>query len=240
MGRTAGGVFNTYLKSGGNALNGSVFGYMRDTSWMANTYINNRSGLPKVNQPFRNYGASLGGPVRIPKLYNGKNGTFFYLGAEAYRQTSSVANEFAVPTAAEIASDFSNSLSRSGGLQVIYDPLGGGRTPSAGNIIPASRISTVGSRIAQTYPAGTREPRFHGDNNISVVTSQYDRADQMTGKLDHRLFEWWNASLSYLHYGSREPGENWFNTVSSPTHWLLARKVDATQINNLLTAGPTR
>jgi trimeric autotransporter adhesin len=239
MGRTGGGVFNTYMKSGANGLNGSLFGYMRETSWMANTYFNNRNGLPKVSQPFRNYGASVGGPVWIPKVYNGKNKTFFFLGAEAYRQTSSVSNEFAVPTAAEIAGDFSQSLSRAGGLQVIYDPLGGTRTPFAGNIIPASRLSTVGSRIAQTYPAGTRAPRFHGDNNISVASTQYDRADQLTGKFDHRVADWWNASLSYLHYGSREPGENWFGTISSPGQWLLARKVDATQINNLLTLGPT-
>ena len=42
-----------------------------------------------------------------------------------------------------------------------------------------------------------------------------------------------------LHYGSREPGENWFGTVSSPAAWLLARKVDASQINSLFTVGAT-
>lgn len=239
MGRTGGGVFNTYMKSGSNALTGSAFGYMRETDWMANTYFNNRSGLPKVEQPFRNYGGSLGGPILIPKIYDGRNRTFFFVGAEAYRQTSSISNEFAVPTAREIAGDFSQSLARAGGLQTIYDPIGGSRTPFPGNIIPASRLSTVGSRIAQTYPAGTRAPRFHGDNNIAVATNQYDRADQLTGKFDHRITDWWNASLSYLHYGSREPGENWFGTTSSPGQWLLARKVDSTQANSVLTLGPT-
>jgi hypothetical protein len=238
MGRTGGGVFNTFLKSGSNALHGSGFGYMRETEWLANTYFNNRNGLEKRDQPFRNYGGSLGGPIYIPKLYNGRNRTFFWIGAEAYRQTSSVSNEFAVPTALERTGDFSQSFRRAGGLQTIYDPLTtraeGTRDPFAGNAIPASRLSTAGFNIAQTYPLPMRSS-FFGENNYAASTSQYDRADQLTGKFDHTITPWWRVSLSYLHYGSREPGENWFGTVSSPAQWLLARKVDATQVNSVLT-----
>ncbi len=247
MGRTGGGVFNTFLKSGSNRLTGSGFGYMRETKWVANSYFNNRNGVPRPAQPARNYGGSIGGPIWIPKVYNGRNRTFFFVGAEAYRMTSSVSNEFAVPTAAEIGGDFSKSLSRTGGLQTIYDPRttranpAGGflRDPFPDNIIPADRLSPTGLAIAKTFPTQLRTPRYHGDNNMPVATSQYDRADQLTGKFDHRVRDWWQASLSYLHYGSREPGENWFNTVSSPAQWLLARKVDATQFNNTLTPGPT-
>src|SRR5215203_131666 len=87
MGRTGGGVFNTYLKSGGNSYHGSLFGYMRETGWLANTFFNNRNGTPITDQPFRNYGGSFGGPVNIPKVYNGKNRTFFWIGFEGYRDT---------------------------------------------------------------------------------------------------------------------------------------------------------
>ncbi len=246
MGRTGGGMFNTYMKSGTNQLHGSAFGYMRQTDWVANTFFNNRAGIPVKEQPFRNYGGSFGGPIWIPKVYNGKNKTFFFIGAEAYRQTSSVSNSFAVPTAAEINGDFSNSFARTGGLQQIFDPLttvsngAGGftRTMFPGNVIPANRLNATGLAIAKTYPTGA-VPAYFGQNNISVATSQYDRADQMTGKFDHRMFNWWQANFSYLHYGSREPGENWFSTVSSPTQWLLGRKVDATQFNNTITVNPT-
>ena len=247
MGRTGGGVFNTYLKSGSNAVHGSAFGYMRQTDWLANTYFNNKNGLPRQNQPFRNYGGSIGGPIRIPKVYDGRNRTFFWIAGEAYRQTSAVSNEFAVPTAAEISGDFSHTLAKGGGLQTIYNPLttrpdgngGYARTPFDGNIIPTSMLNPIGVAIARTFPAATRAPRYHGDNDIAVASSQFDRADQLTGKFDHQVMGWWHASLSYLHYGSREPGENWFKTVSSPAQWLLGRKVDATQINNILTPSPT-
>jgi hypothetical protein len=247
MGRTGGGVFNTYMKSGSNRLTGSAFGYIRETDWIANTYFNNRGGIERREQPFRNYGASVGGPVWIPKLYKGTNRTFFFLGAEAYRQTSSVSSEFAVPTAAELGGDFSQSRTQTSGLQTIYDPLttrsngSGGWTRDAfvGNVIPSDRMSPVGLAIARMFPAPTRAARYYGDNNISVATSQYDRADQVTGKLDHEVFSWWRASVSYLHYGSREPGENWFGTVASPAQWLLARKVDATQVNSVLTPSAT-
>lgn len=241
MGRTGGGVFNTYLKSGTNKLSASAFGYMRQTDWMANTYFNNRNGRPRVDQPFRNYGGSVGGPVWIPKLYDGRNKTFFFVGAEAYRQTSSVSNELAVPTAAEIAGNFSGRA----GSPAIYDPattrLENGvyrRDPFAGNIIPANRLNPVGLNLAKTFPAPTKDAAF-GLNNIAVATSQFDRADQMTAKLDHSFTQWWRANFSYLHYGSREPGENWFASISSPAQWLLARKVDATQVNNIINIGST-
>jgi len=247
MGRTGGGVFNTYMKSGSNGLHGSGFGYLRETAWAANSFFNNRGGLKKADVPFKNYGGSIGGPVWIPKIYNGKNKTFFWVGAEAYRQTSALGSELAVPTALERAGDFSKTLARTGGLQTIYDPLttrsdgAGGfvRTPFAGNLIPSNRISVAGANIAKEYGLPTREAASYGQSNYSASASLYDRADQMTAKLDHEVFSWWRASLSYLHYGSREPGSNWFNSATGPGSSLLFRKVDATQFNNVLTPNAT-
>ncbi|MGC4050602.1 MAG: carboxypeptidase-like regulatory domain-containing protein [Paludibaculum sp.] len=78
MGRTGGGTFNTFLKSGSNRMHGSAFGYLRETEWLANNFFSNRAGQPRIDQPFRNYGGSIGGPIRIPKIYDGKNKTFFW------------------------------------------------------------------------------------------------------------------------------------------------------------------
>lgn len=247
MGRTGGGVFNTYMKSGSNGLHGSGFGYLRETSWAANSFFNNRAGLPRAEVPFKNYGGSIGGPIWIPKLYNGKNRTFFWVGAEAYRQKSGLSQEMSVPTALERNGNFSQSLARAGGLQVQYDPLttvsdgAGGftRTPFAGNILPASRINRVGQNILNEYPNPSRAAAFYGQNNYSASASLQDRADQFTAKLDHEFAPWWRSSVSYLHYGSKEPGENWFGTSTGPSSWLLYRKVDATQVNNIFTPNPT-
>ncbi len=224
MGRTGGGVFNTFLKSGSNEYHGSLFGYLRETDWQANTFFNNRSGIDRPNQPFKNFGGSIGGPISIPKLYNGKNRTFFWIGAEGYRQISPLTKDLAVPTAAERVGDFSQSLTKAGALDVIYDPLttttdasgAVARTPFAGNIIPQGRLNAVGLATASYFPVQRRTPRYLGDSNYTGIASLFDRANQQTGKLDQVITNWWHANFSYLHYNSREPSGNLFQSISAP------------------------
>jgi len=247
MGRTGGGTFNTFLRSGTNQVHGSAFGYMRETEWLANNYFSNAAGTARIDQPFRNYGGSIGGPIRIPKIYDGRNRTFFWITGEAYRQTESAGTILAVPTERERNGDFSRSLSRldyqAGALQAIYDPLtttaAGTRQVFAGNVLPASRIDAAGKAMASYYPLPNAAARFYGDANYNATVAAYNRADQTTWKVDHELFRWWKASASYLHYGSREPGNAWFGGVASPNQGVLFRKVDATQVNSTLTPTPT-
>jgi len=247
MGRTGGGVFNAYLKSGSNTLHGSAFGYMRQPEWLANDFFNNRNGIARPNTPFKNYGGSFGGPIRIPKIYDGRNKTFFWTGGEAYRQKSSASQEFATPTAAQRAGDFSAAVTSRGVQQTIYDPLStrsngaGGfiRDPFVGNVIPANRINPVGAAIVQFFPQPTKVATYLGQNNLIATPILQDRADQLTFKVDHELRPWWKASASYLHYGSREPAETWFGTIASTSATMLYRKVDATQVSNLFTPSPT-
>lgn len=245
MGRTGGGMFNTFLKSGGNTFHGSLFGYMRQTDWLANTFFNNRNGAKITDQPFRNYGGSFGGPVIIPKVYNGKNKTFFWLGFEGYRDTQAASREQYTPTAAERIGDFSRTLNSAGALQTIYDPLttqaDGSRSPFSGNIIPGARIDTVGRNIAATYMLSNKATggRFYGDNNLAGSGPLSSIADQKFIKFDHQITSWWRASLSYLRYNSSEPGENPYPTISSPDQWYLDRYVDTTQVNTTLTPAST-
>src|SRR5579863_2584589 len=114
MARTGGGMFNTFMKSGTNDYHGSVYGHLRRTSWDANAFFSNAAGIPITNQPNTTWGASFGGKVWIPKLYNGKNKTFFYLGYEHYDDIQSSSSVFATPTSAEKLGDFSKSLSSNG------------------------------------------------------------------------------------------------------------------------------
>ncbi len=243
MGRTGGGMFNTYLKSGGNSYHGSLLGYMRQTDWLANTFFNNRNGVKITDQPFRNYGGSFGGAVWIPKVYNGKNRTFFWLGFEGYRDTQAASREQYTPTSLERIGDFSQSKNNAGGLLTIYDPrttrADGSRDPFMGNIIPVSRIDVAGKNIATTYMNPTKTARYYGDLNLAGAGPLASKADQRFIKLDHQMFNWWRASVSYLHYNSAEPGENPYPTISSPDQWLLGRVVDTTQVNNTLTPSST-
>jgi hypothetical protein len=247
VGRTGGGMFNTFLKSGSNQVHGSLLGYLREKQFLANNFFNNRNGVARPDQPFRNFGGSLGGPVWIPRLYDGRNKSFWFVSQEAYRQKSGLSREFALPTALERAGDFSRSLDRAGAVQPVFDPLTSqlgangavSRQQFPGNIIPASRLNPIGLKLASYYPTAQRAPRFLGDANYLGSDVLVDRADQYTAKFDHELFSWWKANLSYLHYKSREPGGNLFNSVAGNNPSILFRKVDSTQTNHTLTPTPT-
>ncbi len=243
MARTGGGMFNTLMKSGTNSYHGSLYGHLRRTAWDANSFFNNAAGVPITDQPNDTWGASFGGPVRIPHLYNGKNRTFFYLGFEHYDDIQSSSSVFSTPTAAEKTGDFSHSLNPDGSLRLIYDPLtvvGGARQPFPGNVIPASRLNPTGLAIASFFQPSTAAPSYYGANDLNAPGRLPCRAAQYTGKLDEDLRSWWRASLSYLRYFSLEPGNTEFpNNVASPNQWRLQRRVDATQLNNLLTVTPT-
>lgn len=247
MGRVGGGVFNAYMKSGSNQVHGSAFGYTRQTDWLANNFFYNRSGIARPETPYYTWGASLGGPVVVPKVYKGKNRTFFWLVLESYRQKSPLSGDFYVPTALERKGDFSASTVK------IYDPLmthactaadacpSGvtvSRTQFANNIIPLGRLSTVGPNVASYFPLPTRTAAT-GSPNFTGVDTLTDRADEYTGKLDHEFTSWFRSSVSYLHYKSREPGGNPLQTLPGNGSYLLFRKVDATQVNATLTPNPT-
>ena len=216
MGRTGGGTFNTFLRSGTNEIHGSAFGYLRRTEWLANNFFSNRAGQPIPDQPFKNYGGSIGGPVRVPKIYNGRDRTFFFVTGEAYRQYDASGTRLAVPTPLERTGDFSKTLSRAGNgaLQLMYDPQStladGTRLLFPGNVIPANRLSGVGLKMASYYPDPNVATPYYGAPNFDSTVRAFNRADQMTFKADHEVTRWWKASASYLHYGSTEPSNRWF------------------------------
>src|ERR1700733_2410639 len=117
--RTGGGIFNTSIKSGTNELHGSAVGHIRETDWLANNFFANRSGHPRPNSPFKDFAFSLGGPIIIPKLYNGRNKTFFFASDEAYREQDGSNTILSVPTVLEAKGNFSQTFNKNGQLQTI-------------------------------------------------------------------------------------------------------------------------
>jgi hypothetical protein len=243
VGRTGGGTFNTLLRSGSNEWHGSAVGYIRQTDWLANTFFANRSGQPVADQPFRNWAASFGGPIRIPKLFDGSNKTFFFLATEAYRQKDAASTTLSVPTALERKGDFSQTFTRAGGQQVIYDPLttaaDGSRTAFAGNVIPANRLNSAGVALASYYPLPNTATPYYAAPNFNVTVSNPNRGDQFTSKVNHQLFPWVQVSASYIHQKTFETSSQWFGNIASPNQGLLYRKVDATQANATITPQAT-
>jgi hypothetical protein len=84
-GESGDGIVSLTLKSGTNELHGSAYDYLRNKSLDANSWKNNLLGSPRSVDTQNDFGATLGGPVYIPKLYHGKDKTFFFFDYEGFR-----------------------------------------------------------------------------------------------------------------------------------------------------------
>src|SRR5947209_14337625 len=121
-GRLAGGVVTMALKSGGNALHGSVFEYVRNDVFDARNFFDAGKSKLRRNQ----FGATVSGPVVIPKLTDGRNRTFFLASWESFRGISGTSSLGVIPTDLERRGDFSKSFDATGKLVLIKDPLATG------------------------------------------------------------------------------------------------------------------
>ena len=228
-GRTGGGFFNTSARSGSSDLHGAAFGFLRPSKLQANNFFNNRRGIAKPNAPYKLYGGALGGVVRLPGIYNGKDRTFFWTTFEGYRMESFLSETFTVPTERERVGDFSQTP----GL-IVKDPLTG--QPFAGNVIPTNRFDPVGAKLVTYFPKANGTGFL---NNYSATSTLKDRADQQTLKIDHSLTEAWKLSGFYAHYGSREPEADYYGNVANPNGYLLFRNVHALAVNSITSLNAT-
>ncbi|MDR3698482.1 MAG: carboxypeptidase regulatory-like domain-containing protein [Candidatus Sulfopaludibacter sp.] len=153
-GRTGSWLMNVVIKSGTNQLHGSVYDLFANDALNARSFFQAKRGKVRQNDG----GFTLGGPVYIPKVYDGRNKTFFFFGQELfYYRTAGSTSLTTVPTAAFRTGDFSNLANASGAVIPIFDPNStvsdgkGGfvRTQFPGNVIPASRISPISSAMVQ-------------------------------------------------------------------------------------------
>ncbi|MBL8223133.1 MAG: TonB-dependent receptor, partial [Bryobacterales bacterium] len=146
FGRTGGGVINLISKSGTNELHGSVYEFNRNKVLRANDFFSNRAGRARQPFNFNQWGATLGGPIK-------KDRTFFFFNWEQFKQRTASTSIRSVPTEAQRAGDFSQTLTAAGALVQIYDPFSTRTDPTnptnrirdqfPGNRVPASRISSV-------------------------------------------------------------------------------------------------
>jgi len=158
-GRNGGGIISVVTKAGTNTFHGTAYDFIERTPLFANSWANDAAGAAKSTQSLDEYGYTVGGPVRFPRIYNGKDKTFFFNSWESYQQATNLVTGTSVPTALQRAGDFSQTFNSSGALITIYDPASGKlvngvwtRTPFPGNVIPAGRIDPVGQALANAYP----------------------------------------------------------------------------------------
>lgn len=195
VGHTSGTVVNVSIKSGGNAPHGTAYGFFRNPSWDANTFFGNRVGAAKPNYGYKRWGASLTGPVYIPKIYNGRDRTFFAYAYEGVHRSEAYGFTNTTVDPKQATGDFSGLLGISSQYQ-IYDPAtiqpaAGGRfssLPFAGNIVPASRINPIAKSILSHYPQPNTAGRADSLNNFTLPNiSDPDIYFNHTARVDHTI-----------------------------------------------------
>jgi len=168
FGRTQGGIFNLVLKSGGNQIHGSGYLALRNEALNANSFADNYRGAKRPQDRKQNWAGSFGGPVYIPKLYDGRNRTFFYFAYERYKERSyglgSPSRTVPIPDFYEgdfsrllgPVTTFRDALNRQVVRGAIYDPATFRQVPGTtnwvgdmfpGNRIPVSRFSRVARNL---------------------------------------------------------------------------------------------
>ncbi|MGH9674879.1 MAG: hypothetical protein ACRD44_17030, partial [Bryobacteraceae bacterium] len=198
-GRTGGGVINVSVRSGSNKWHGSGYEFLKRTGLNANTFANNSKGAARQGNQLDQYGFSLGGPIRLPRLYNGKDRTFFFFAYEGYREDTYYPSESisSVPTVEQRRGDFTRTLDNSGAMFVIYDPLTGRfegnnwvRSPFVNNAIPANRISPVAANVIKLYPEpNTTTPGSVAWQNNFFLNPNIGRFDfiNLIARVDHHF-----------------------------------------------------
>jgi hypothetical protein len=195
FGHSGGGIINLVYKSGTNVLHGSAFEFLRNSVLDANNFFSNANGIALGSFKRNQFGGSVGGPVVLPKLYNGRNKTFFFFDYEGLRQRSASPATYTVPTALQRTGDFSKTLNSAGALVVIYDPtttVASGSTfvrqPFASNTIPAGRVDPVARNVMKYYPLPNRagDPNA-GTNNYSGTGTSPETINQYDFKVDENI-----------------------------------------------------
>lgn len=190
-GRTGGGIESFVTKSGGNAFHGNVFDFHTSSALSAAAWATkaNTVGATPARKPpthGNNYGATIGGPIYLPKKvfgplggYNeGKDKSFFLFTTDNFRASSASAAFTNLPTLKQRQGDFSELLPS----RVIYDPLT--NAPFPGNIIPQNRFSAVSRNILPLLPQPTNS---NLQQNYLATTTVNTKQDSWSLKINQNF-----------------------------------------------------
>ncbi len=211
-GRFAGGVVNFTTKSGTNHIHGSGWEFLRNKYLNANDFFDNGAGVPRPAFTQNQFGVNLGGPVYIPKIYDGRNKTFFFVDYEGFRLRQGESFSETVPTATERTGNLS-------ALGPVYDPLttcGTGapgapvcapgeaqysRTAFPNSQIPANRLNPTALAWLNLYPL-PNAPGINGQGNYVANASVGGNNNETVARIDQNITDRNHLSARYTYWGN--------------------------------------
>ncbi len=230
-GRTGGGIISVSIKPGTNKPHGAVYEYLRRTEFDANQFVNNATGQPRAGHVLDQYGFEIDGPVMLPRIYRGKDRTFFMFAYEKHRETLPQPVFSSVPTLEQRKGDFSQTLSSSGNLLTVYDPLTvhsnpdfdpkkpvtlanlqNLRNPFAGNLVPRDRMEPIALRVMQDIPLPTGPGDANTQLNNWLASKHTADSDfqNFIARVDHTLTGSWRMYVRW-NYNYRDGGRKNFH-----------------------------
>ena len=180
---SAGGVVNLITKSGTNQLHGSLYEFLRNDKLTGTDFFVNRGGLKKSSLRYNQFGGTVGGPISVPHVYDGKDRTFFFGSYKGLRWVRGITAAGTMPTDLERAGDFSQTRAANGQVIAVYDPLTSPAPTriirdlsarySPGNVVPANRVDPGSKAILPWIPPGNvpGAPLTNLNNFISNASS---------------------------------------------------------------------
>jgi len=194
-GHSNGGVVTYATRGGTNQLHGSFESFYRNNALEANGWTRNRNGIPRAGVDRQFFSGAVGGPLVVPKLYNGRNRTFFFASAESDRSSNAMMMSGRTPTESERKGDFSQTLNSQGTRLDLYDPFStvvtgatARRTMFPNARIPASLWDTTGAAILNAYPLPNLNvaPSL-GVYNWATGATSTSLATQVSARIDQAI-----------------------------------------------------
>jgi hypothetical protein len=210
FGRVSGGSVAYALRSGSNTVHGSLFEYLRNSDLDADGFNADKAGQKIASFRRNQFGGTAGGPVYIPKLYNGRDKTFFFVSFDGLRDSTAGSFTGTMPTALERTGNFSQTTDSNGKSIVIYDPSTTMLNPAApagttqyirtafpGNMVPATEINPIATKLLSYYPM-PNEPGvgLSSVNNYFSNSPGSDKNDSVDARFDQRISD---HQLIYAH-----------------------------------------
>jgi len=214
FGRGQGGTITFSSKSGTNELHGTAYEFLRNNALDARRFFEDKRGIYKQHD----FGWSIGGPVLIPKLYDGRSRTFYFASMEWFRnRLGATSQRLSVPTPEMYRGDFSRWVDTAGRLLPVYDPAttranpagtGSIRTAFPGNMIPASRFASFSKsvlgviNVVPNTGAAPGTSDYVRNNYVNDTGTQQEPAGKFSIKVDHNFSS--NDRASFLYNFGRE------------------------------------
>ncbi len=247
-GGSGGGIVNIVTKSGNNQYHGAGFDFLRNSVMDSNGFFSNANHIPLASFKRNQFGAALGGPIVIPKLYNGKDKTFFFLSWESLVQLGGVPLTTTVPTDLQRQGNFSQTFDSKGNPIVIYDPASTvqnangtyTRTPFPGNIIPSNRLNPIALKFLSLFPASNSPGlNFTHASNFNQTYTQHVNDDRVDIRIDQNFGSKQRVFGSYAFDNRKFQNPNVYGSIGDPVQFIYPSEPDSVKFGYLYTLTPS-